>query len=254
MSDKATKALAVAGLCVVGYVAYQDHQAKPAVQKRKKRRKTPTNRRPTSSGGRNVNFVPLMQWGLELMNLGNSTNNSTGGGSGWSWPWSGGSAVEPKKTPAVVPSTGGSVGSSTGFRLLADLQRDFGLTRPQAAGIVGNCDHETGGFKFMQEIKPVVPGSRGGYGICQWTGPRRRAFEAWAAKMGLSLQSYAANYGFLKHELTSTSESRVIPKLKAVSTAEDAASVFSRTFLRPGIPHMASRIARAKKYDGGGWA
>ena len=63
-----------------------------------------------------------------------------------------------------------------GPRLVADLARDFNLTPAQAAGIAGNLAHETGGFKHMQEIQPMIPGSRGGYGFAQWTGPRRRAF------------------------------------------------------------------------------
>lgn len=135
-----------------------------------------------------------------------------------------------------------------GQQLMADLMRDFGLTAAQAAGVVGNLDHESGGFKTLQEIDPLVEGSRGGFGYAQWTGPRRRAFEAWAAENGLDPTSYEANYGFLKHELTATPEGAVVDKLRSADTPDDAAVIFSKTFLRPGIPHMDSRVARAGKY------
>ena len=138
--------------------------------------------------------------------------------------------------------------SEIGQRLMADLMRDFGLTQAQAAGVVGNLDHESGGFATLQEIDPMVEGSRGGYGYAQWTGPRRRAFEAWAADNGLDPASYEANYGFLRHELTATPEGAVVDKLRGVNSPDEAATVFSETFLRPGIPHMGSRVARAGKY------
>lgn len=158
-----------------------------------------------------------------------------------------------------IPRSGGSRGEpiSIGQQLMSDLQQDFGLQRHQAAGIVGNLDHESAGFKSLQEIKPLVPGSRGGYGYAQWTGPRRRQFEKWVADRGLDARSYAANYGFLKHELTQTEEKRVLHRLRKTGSVEEAARVFSGSsqkgksfdgFLRPGIPHMGSRIKRARRY------
>ncbi len=147
-------------------------------------------------------------------------------------------------------ASGGEAGdpSEIGQKLMADLMRDFDLTPAQAAGVVGNLDHESGGFKSLQEIDPMVEGSRGGYGYAQWTGPRRRAFESWAAENGLDPTSYEANYGFLKHELSATPEGAVIDKLRGADSPDEAATVFSETFLRPGIPHMGSRVARAGKY------
>jgi hypothetical protein len=45
------------------------------------------------------------------------------------------------------------------------LMRDLGLTDIQAAGLLGNLGHESGGFRQLQEIAPAVPGSRGGWGL-----------------------------------------------------------------------------------------
>lgn len=138
--------------------------------------------------------------------------------------------------------------SAVGTRLLGDLMRDFNLTQEQAAGVVGNLAHETGGFKHMQEISPVVPGSRGGFGFAQWTGPRRKAFEAWSAENGLDPTSYEANYGFLQHELKNTPEGAVLGPLSQAQTADQAAQVFSNQFLRPGVPAMGSRQQFAQKF------
>ncbi len=158
-------------------------------------------------------------------------------------------------TPPSAPKGGGN--SHIGDILKRDLMFDFGFTNNQAAGIVGNLHVESAGFKTLQEIQPMqyvngklVPSktARGGYGYAQWTGPRRRAFEAWANDKGYSTASYAANYGFLKHEMTNTGERRVVARVKATQTVDQATKVFMQTFLRPGIPHLSSRISNARKY------
>jgi hypothetical protein len=146
------------------------------------------------------------------------------------------------------PVSRGDTATDVGKKLLEDLMSDFNLTREQAAGFVGNLDHETGGFKFMQEIKPVVPGSRGGYGFAQWTASRRVAFESWAAERNLPLDSYEANYGYLKHELENTPEGSVLKDLKAAKGVEEAATIVSEKFLRPGTPNLGSRTFRASSY------
>lgn len=152
---------------------------------------------------------------------------------------------------AQPAETGGAVSGDIGSRLMADLQRDLGLSVDQAAGVVGNLAHESGGFETLQEISPLIEGSRGGYGYAQWTGPRRRQFEAWASDRGLDPSSYDANYGFLLHELTQTPEGRVMNALRGADSYRDAATVFSNQFLRPGIPHMSNRLSLAGKYASG---
>jgi hypothetical protein len=136
-------------------------------------------------------------------------------------------------------------------RLLSDLQQDYGLTRNQAAGVVGNLMHESGGFQSLQEIKPLIPGSRGGYGYAQWTGPRRNAFESFASSNKLDPTSYDANYGFLKHELANDPyERRQFNTVKNATTASEAARLISENYLRPGIPHMDSRVNYANQVLG----
>lgn len=120
------------------------------------------------------------------------------------------------------------------------LMRDFSLSLDDAAAILGNLGHECGGFTLMQEQKPIVKGSRGGYGWAQWTGPRRKAFEAYCARNRLAPDSDRANYGWLFVEL-STSEKGAIPALKRAGTLGDKVKAFEQSFERAGVKHYASR-------------
>lgn len=130
--------------------------------------------------------------------------------------------------------------------LMTDLQSELGVSKEIAAGIVGNLAYESGGFMQMQEIQPLVPGSRGGFGYAQWTGPRREQFEAWAEANNLDPRSYAANKGFLIHELKNTSEGRVLKKLQGIEDHQEAANIFMNEFLRPGIKNANRRKAWAE--------
>lgn len=139
-------------------------------------------------------------------------------------------------------------------QIMADLQRDLGLTREQAAGIVGNFGAETGGFKHMQELNPLVKGSKGGLGWAQWTGmsaknPRRREFEAFAREQGLPVDSYAANYGNLLREFQGP-ESRALADLRKQSTVDGSTMSFLDKFERAGIRHEDSRKRWAQRAYG----
>lgn len=132
-------------------------------------------------------------------------------------------------------------------RMIEDLQEDFGFEDFQAAGVVGNFARETGNFRYMQELNPVVKGSRGGIGYAQWTGPRRRDYEAWAD--GRDLMAYEVNYGFLVEELNGR-YSRTVTRVLATSTVEEAAEVFMNNFLipHPRYQHLDERISYATAY------
>tara|TARA_R100000773_G_C4221284_1_gene120355 strand:+ start:2807 stop:3577 length:771 start_codon:yes stop_codon:yes gene_type:complete len=140
---------------------------------------------------------------------------------------------------------------NTGTRLKIELEEVFGLEDFQAAAIVGNLDQETGGFKFMQELDPAVKGSKGGYGFAQWTGPRRKAFEAWASQNNLDISSYDANFGFLVHEIQNNDYFiKVMEKLSKTKNIDEATEVFSEGYLKPGIPKMNLRKKKSRLYLG----
>lgn len=126
-------------------------------------------------------------------------------------------------------------------QVIARLSSDLQISPEKAAGIVGQLGHESGGLQAINEYQPVVPGSRGGFGWAQWTGPRRRQFEAWAKQQGMAVTDPEANYGFLLHELTATPEGRVLDDVRKAPDAIAAGRVFTDRFLRPGVPAYESR-------------
>ena len=101
------------------------------------------------------------------------------------------SEVEGESNGLMTPTGKEDIGK----RLMGDISEALGLTDAQAAGIVGNFAHETMDFKFLQEIEPTVPGSKGGRGFAMWTGPRRKQFEAWSKENNLDPDSYEASFG-----------------------------------------------------------
>lgn len=124
--------------------------------------------------------------------------------------------------------------------IVARLLGDFAIRQDDAFAIVGNGGHESNGFTDLQEINPTVKGSRGGWGMFQWTGPRRRAFEAYCARNKLDPASDEANYAWLFLELKG-SEAKALPRTLAADTLNDKVVAFEETFLRAGVKHYASR-------------
>lgn len=125
-----------------------------------------------------------------------------------------------------------------------------GLSEAQAKGIVANMIVESAGLQpGVNEFNPVVPGSRGGYGLNQWTGPRRRQFEAYAAERGSALDDVDTQLDFTMWELQNT-ERGAFDALQTAQTPMDAARIYSEKFLRPGIPNSGRRMAEAERLAG----
>lgn len=129
--------------------------------------------------------------------------------------------------------------------LMRRLIAEFNISILDAAAVAGNGGHESGGFTKLQEIKPVVKGSRGGYGWFQWTGPRRRDYEAWCKAKGLDPASDEANYGFLVHELRTT-EKKAVPATMKAKTLRDKVIAFEMAYERAGVKHYDSRVRWAE--------
>jgi hypothetical protein len=129
--------------------------------------------------------------------------------------------------------------------MMRRLIGDFNISILDAAAIAGNAGHESLGFTKLQEMKPVVAGSRGGYGWFQWTGPRRRDYEGWCRTKGLDPASDEANYGFLVHELRTT-EKRAIPATMSAKNLRDKVIAFEMAFERAGVKHYDSRVRWAE--------
>lgn len=122
-----------------------------------------------------------------------------------------------------------------------------GMPRHIAEAFAWNARDESRMDPGINEIAPVVPGSRGGYGLMQWTGPRRKALEAFAAERGVDVSDPNLQLDFLMTELQGPEAAA----WKAISGAADtptAAAAIVNKFLRPA---EVNRAKREKAYLGG---
>jgi Phage tail lysozyme len=118
-----------------------------------------------------------------------------------------------------------------------------------AKGIVANMIAESGLKTDVNEIAPVVPGSRGGYGLNQWTGPRRVAYEKFATDRGVGFDDLDAQLDYTLWELQNT-EKPAWDALQGAKTADEATRIYSERFLRPGKPNMDARLANSARLAG----
>ena len=151
------------------------------------------------------------------------------------------------KAPGATPATGAPAGGLKGGtfneqapEVMNKLMKDFNLTKEQAAGIVGNLGHESAGLQAGIQEKNPLGGGRGGLGWAQWTGTRRKAFEAYLKETGQDASDPNANYGFLKRELETTHKGA----LKAVQNTTDTRGsmvAFEKHYEAAGVKHYESR-------------
>jgi hypothetical protein len=158
------------------------------------------------------------------------------------------SPTTPKPKARTVSRTG-DLFNDMAPRIMDDLMPAFALNVQQAAAILGNLGHECGGFKLLQEVKPLA--GQGGFGWAQWTGPRRRKFFAFCSAKGLSPESYEGNLAYLKHELSDPKgEPKAIPAIKRPGLSLEAmVKAFELSFERahPNFKHYESRNRWARK-------
>jgi hypothetical protein len=156
--------------------------------------------------------------------------------------------------------SGGKIPNAEGMarakHMVGMLMSTYGLNREQAIGAAGVMGYESGNFTTMQEGNQ--PAGRGGWGYAQWTGPRRKAFMAWAQANGKDPRSQEANEGFFKYEVAQNPQyARAIERLKGITGADVArrsAYSFEHGFEGmteggPGIPAFGAHMARAAQYD-----
>ncbi len=150
----------------------------------------------------------------------------------------------------------GSWAERGGWVVLA-LMRDLDLTIEQAAGIVGNLGYESARFTVYHE--GGVPADKGGVSWAQWTGSRRRAFEAWCATRLIDPRSDEAGYGFLLYELRGTHKS-FLARLREMVLLEEACRLTHRLYEIPSdvldgsYRSQPARLALAKEAMAGAMA
>lgn len=117
-----------------------------------------------------------------------------------------------------------------------------------AQGFVMNMMDESGLRPGVNEAAPIVPGSRGGFGLYQLTGPRRIAYEQFAAQRGVNPADPNAQLDFLDYEMRGP-ESRAAKSILSTSNPQEAAVAIARDFLRPASEHLQNRVARYSGAD-----
>ncbi|MGE6786327.1 phage tail tip lysozyme [Ensifer adhaerens] len=170
------------------------------------------------------------------------------------------------KEPEVLPTdrlkpitAHDKLSDNIALRMKRDLQQRLLLREHEAAGFVGNGDHESGGFgalrgNLWQHGYDTKRDEGNALGTFQWDGMRREDLRKWADENGYDDQSieelYEPSYGFLEHELTNTSEGKVLKELDKADTADDAARIVEKTYLRSGNPRLAERQKLARRAMG----
>lgn len=124
---------------------------------------------------------------------------------------------------------------------------DFGVSVEDAAAAWGNAGQESGGFESLQEIRPTVAGSRGGYGPFQWTGPRRVAYENYCKRNNYNPANLMVAYKFFFVETKTTHNGAWVAAVKAASGLTAKVVAFERAFERAGVKHYDSRVTWAQK-------
>lgn len=153
-----------------------------------------------------------------------------------------------KPKPPVKKKAPPKISASEADRIAFNFFKSKGLTDAQAAGIVGNFDHEGGMNPAQKQL-----GGGPGRGIGQWsvgerwdTTPGDNVAE-YAKKHGLSPTSLEAQLGFTWYELEKFPYLG-LKQLKAAKTVEEATKVFQDKYERPNKAkaHYSSRLAHAK--------
>jgi hypothetical protein len=125
-----------------------------------------------------------------------------------------------------------------------------GLPQHVAEAFVVNMKDESGLNPGINEAAPLVPGSRGGFGLYQLTGPRRRAYEAFAAQRGVDPSDVDAQLDFLMTELQGP-EARAAQNILSAPDTATAAQAIVNDFLRPAPEHRTRRAQQYAQLGGG---
>lgn len=127
----------------------------------------------------------------------------------------------------ITPGQRGSV--DTAMRILTE----GGLTREQAAGVVGNLMQES-------NLNPNAVGDGGlARGIAQWHPDRWDGLVEYANEKGTSPYDFSTQVEYILREMQGP-ESRAGEMLRTATTAEEAAYLFSRYYERPHAAYAAN--------------
>jgi len=156
----------------------------------------------------------------------------------------GGAANAAEFNPAADYLGGGDFSGSSGQDQAMNYFMSQGLTKDQAAGIVGNLMQESGAG-----LDPMAKNKTGHRGLAQWDKNRWANFEKWAKQKGLDVNTREAQLQWIMEEMRTGSGGLGIERFKKTKTAAEAAALFVKDFERsgekPGQAGYDSRIRNA---------
>lgn len=164
-----------------------------------------------------------------------------GGTPSYSAPTTTGTDVSAITSPTPVGS--GSLDGVAGAEAIRAGLIERGLPEHVADGFILNFQDESALNTGLNEREPIVPGSRGGYGLAQWTGPRRVALETFAQMRGKPVSDLDTQLDFLMTELQGD-EARAAGLIMGTQDPGSAAAAIATHFLRPAKEHLDRRVAR----------
>ena len=166
---------------------------------------------------------------------------------------SSGKATTGETTGSSVTGAGNLKPSETGQAYMKKLTAS-GMSKQQAAALVGHLKVESDNFQADTEYAPNAYGTKG-RGHLQWTdtgnsGGRRTNFENFANSKGLSPTSFEANSQFLLSEMQGNhgnhwTNGGSMQGFLQTSNINDASSYLQNNFIRPGVPHTERRLQGA---------
>lgn len=115
-----------------------------------------------------------------------------------------------------------------------------GLSPTVAHGIAMNVQDESGFNPGINERNPTA--GAGGYGLIQWTGPRRAALAAYAQQVGKPINDPNVQMDFLVNELNGP-QAASLKAMNAAQTPGQAADAFLRLNERPAAKYLSARSA-----------
>lgn len=123
----------------------------------------------------------------------------------------------------------GDMSGSTGQEQAMNYFMSQGMTKEQAAGIVGNLMQESGAG-----LDPNAKNESGHRGIAQWDANRWGNFEKWAKKKGLDVNTREAQLQWIMEEMKTGDGGLGIERFKKTKTADEAAALFLSDYERSG--------------------
>jgi hypothetical protein len=126
---------------------------------------------------------------------------------------------------------------------LMDRLMQQGMTRMQAAAVVGNLQRES------QLHTNIVNKDEGAYGLMQWRGPRFNALQDFATQQGKPWTDPGVQADFIGHELGGT-ERKNAQSFYRAPDLDSATKAFGQGVVRFGDESLAERQANARALFG----